>query len=185
MHQECLLLEHSVWTITPERKSSPGRQHVILVIIECLEMVLRELDPTTLLVSAQRVCKIWRDTIISSPALQRKLFFAPSDGRAAKTQTRIRIPLLVNAFPAFFQTTLQQRVPYRSFFEDLDSAGGGQDAPFLRKGASWRRMYPEYPVTFKIGVIESRGPDPGSFFGGVEDVPKGSQQGSCSMCYIR
>ncbi|SPN96566.1 uncharacterized protein DNG_00089 [Cephalotrichum gorgonifer] len=153
---------------------STATHQALLAVPECLEMVLQELDPTTLLVSAQRVCKTWRDTIAGSQRLQRKLFFAPSDGRT--DGARIRNPLLADALPAFFNTDLRKPTRSDSVLEGLRSADD-QDAPLLRKGASWRRMYPEYPVTFKLGVIEARGPSQLSFYSGVLDVPGGITAG--------
>lgn len=160
----------------------PNPAHEVLFgLPECLEMVLEQLDPATLLVSAQRVCKTWHDSIAASPRLQRKLFFAPSDGRA-RDKKRTPNPLLVDAFPAFYNTGLPQenKIDPKHVLNRLgntrDDCPKG-DAPFLRKGASWRRMFPEYPVSFKVGFIDRIGMSELSFYSGVLDVPEGVTAG--------
>lgn len=63
----------------------------VLATPELLECVLLHLDMRTLLVSAQRACRVWHELIATSPALQEALFFKPDDvcgtGRA-KTKRR-------------------------------------------------------------------------------------------------
>lgn len=49
----------------------------VLATPELLECVLLHLDMRTLLVSAQRACRTWRELITTSPALQEALFFKP------------------------------------------------------------------------------------------------------------
>jgi len=153
---------------------------VLLLIPECLEMVLMELDPSTLLTSAQRVCKTWHKTITTSQPLQRKLFLTPDAGPAGKDRTPN--PLLAKTFPAFFTTGLSivGRIPreevLRQLGDPLQAPAWGREA-LLRKGASWRRMYPEYPVSFKIGFIDCRGSCELSFYSGVLDVPEGVTMG--------
>ncbi|KAK4619530.1 hypothetical protein CLAFUW4_11690 [Fulvia fulva] len=44
---------------------------------ELLELILTNLDPRTLLL-AQRMSTYWRDLIINSPPLQKKLFLRPA-----------------------------------------------------------------------------------------------------------
>jgi hypothetical protein len=69
----------------------------MLMLRSILIRVLLHLDLRTLLVSAQRVCTVWRDSIVLNHELQKKLFLR-SDS-TAKPQFN---PLLVEAFPFCF-----------------------------------------------------------------------------------
>ncbi|OAA76261.1 F-box domain-containing protein [Akanthomyces lecanii RCEF 1005] len=54
----------------------------VFALPELHEAILWQTDMVTLLVSAQRVSKAWRDLITASPTLQQKLFFQPVPGDA-------------------------------------------------------------------------------------------------------
>ncbi|ETS84873.1 hypothetical protein PFICI_02898 [Pestalotiopsis fici W106-1] len=102
---------------------NPGVSQV-LYMPELLECIFLQLDMQTLLVSAQRTCRTWRELISTSPALQEALFFKPQDGPAGfdgqdgrdqadntgKLESRNvacqgvrKNPLLASVFPAWFQ----------------------------------------------------------------------------------
>ncbi|CAI4215804.1 unnamed protein product [Parascedosporium putredinis] len=80
----------------------------------------------------------------------------PRDGRDADPN-----PLLQHKFPAFFNTGLRSRIIRE---EALQNFGGAKTKDknvtaqrlkaLLCKGASWRRMYPEAPISYKIGVLD-------------------------------
>lgn len=92
--------------------------HPVVLIPEPIELILFHTHLRTLLVSAQRVCTSWRDVILHSPRLQRKLFLSPSfspvlaagggdddddgdDGHESGVGLEFN-PLLVSSFSHFF-----------------------------------------------------------------------------------
>lgn len=85
----------------PPINSSVHQRSSPLEISELLESILLHIDEKTLLVSAQRVNKRWRDTVTSSPRLQKKLFLQPDESDATARDPRHN-PLLAAAFPFCF-----------------------------------------------------------------------------------
>ncbi|SPO06268.1 uncharacterized protein DNG_08957 [Cephalotrichum gorgonifer] len=164
---------------------TPSAHQVLLHIFDCLEMILLDLPAATLLACAQRVCKAWHNTIATSPRLQRKIFLSPSSGREGRSRTPN--PLLATSFPRFFTTSLYDHAGPDEVLESLGVPGEVQgilqrpkqeQPPLLRTGASWRRMFPEYPITFKLGLIEARVMvDLVSYHSGILDVPYGVTMG--------
>lgn len=163
--------------------SSDPAHRVLLCLPECLEAIFLELDNATLLTSAQLVCKSWLSAVQDSRRLQRKLFFAPIS-RPEAGGTRTPNPLLQHKFPAFFNTGLRSRIIREEVLQNLGGAktkdrkvNAQRLKALLCEGASWRRMYPEAPISYKIGVVESRGNSELSFYSQVLDVPEGVTMG--------
>ncbi|KAK8086770.1 hypothetical protein PG994_001744 [Apiospora phragmitis] len=77
---------------------------------ELLQSILLCVDEQTLLVSAQRVSRRWRDAIATSPRLQKTLFLQPDESAAAVRDARPN-PFLSRAFPFFFDDLLTARRP--------------------------------------------------------------------------
>ncbi|KAJ5259275.1 hypothetical protein N7478_012256 [Penicillium angulare] len=154
----------------------------IFSITEILENVLLCLDIKTLLTSGQRVCHSWHDLVVTSPALQKHLYFQPDWEKRAKTQN----PLLSEFFPPWFPPALaatdaksnqaSQELESCSHiqgifggnadFENLPLAISKNNPFFMYEKASWRHMLVQQPpiaelVIFK--VVANRG---GSHFSG-------------------
>lgn len=121
-----------------------------LAIPELFEQVLLQLDMRTLLTSAQRVCRRWREAILLSPLLQEKLFFRPAADTAGP---RVRNPLLCELFPHFFPAEGAEKLRKFSKDELEDELPIGREdcnALFMYKGASWRRMFPTQPPFYSL-----------------------------------
>ncbi|KAH7358705.1 F-box domain-containing protein [Plectosphaerella cucumerina] len=89
----------------PENSAIDG----VLCRPELLELILLQLDMSTLLLSAQRVSTWWHSVITSSPALQQHLFFRPDERRRRASEaaghgiaTTDFNPLLVASFGRCF-----------------------------------------------------------------------------------
>lgn len=127
--------------------------------LEVLELILLQLDLRTLLVAATCVCHAWAELIRDSPAIQRRLFFAPDPD--IQPSAPIHCALLADAFPsvfvyhrtgAFWEDDLGD--PTRQFSVkswDLILHPNRQPA-YLRPEASWRRMLVQQPPIYKLGV---------------------------------
>ncbi|KKY21762.1 hypothetical protein UCDDS831_g04017 [Diplodia seriata] len=126
----------------------------LLRIPELAELVFQHLPPRDLLL-AQRVCRTFHATIHSSPTLQQRLFFAPSNKRGEAWQTN---PLLAAAFPPWFRLRyVKSRWDWpmaRSFAEELPWASDGEKArAFMRPEASWRRMLVTQPPLRDVQIV--------------------------------
>ncbi|OGM47397.1 hypothetical protein ABOM_002583 [Aspergillus bombycis] len=126
--------------------------HQTLSTPELLESILLQLDLRTLLTSAQRTCRTWRNLIKESPVLQRALFFMPRSGDSHGR--KVPNPLLAEAFPFVFDTAMDGRVPAYRTGECLSTFRMAKypetQAAFLRREASWRRMLVQQPPVFKL-----------------------------------
>ncbi|KAK9780399.1 hypothetical protein SCAR479_02514 [Seiridium cardinale] len=73
---------------------------------ELMELIFKDTDSRTLLVSAQRVNKTWRDIIQNSHQVQRNMFFKPIAPESDEEiiEGRTINPLLAEVFPTFFKT---------------------------------------------------------------------------------
>jgi hypothetical protein len=133
---------------------------------ELFEQILLALPMRSLLITAPLVCKRWRDTIASSPAIQQALFFRPI---ASKTWTAeaagdyIVNPLLEKLFPPFFrngwsfETARGEDRHDKSDFAEVTgwhemALSEDRDA-FLRSGATWRRMLTQQPPAPAMGLF--------------------------------
>jgi hypothetical protein len=120
----------------------------VLLTPELLEAVLFQLSLQDLL-RAQRVCHLWRDVIILSPALQQKLFFQPLS--MTDHQPRFN-QLLQQLFPPFFLfTQLPDKENFNNFIDpsEIRNLDWYKDdhrrSGLLQPEASWRRMFPVQP----------------------------------------
>ncbi|KAH6697346.1 F-box domain-containing protein [Plectosphaerella plurivora] len=68
-------------------RPEPSAAESVLDRTELLELILLQLDMSTLLVSAQRVNTYWHSVIASSPALQQHLFFRPDERRRRASES--------------------------------------------------------------------------------------------------
>src|SRR5438034_9434495 len=105
-----------------------------------------------LLTSAIRINRTWHDLIVSSPQLQRDLFFrsASFPGNLEKNETRFNA-LLLSVFPQWFKPfssgswdVLCKGLFSKSYEKNLKGARE-VDRTFnaiQHPNASWRRMYP-------------------------------------------
>ncbi|KAH6663967.1 hypothetical protein F5X68DRAFT_217962, partial [Plectosphaerella plurivora] len=121
----------TIWTpsecsASPEYHANPTMSSTdkVLRTPELLELVLLELPLRTLLTRASLVSKQWRDHIISSPPLQRALFFKTCP---PGTPSRIN-PLLAVEFRIFFN----DRDYYMSGFDKLPFAAPKIGSPAKR-----------------------------------------------------
>jgi hypothetical protein len=138
---------------------------------ELLELILLELDLHTLLVSAQRVCKSWNNTISASQSLQRALFFQADHCFNSPSNHRRPNPLLKRLFPIWFgpdSVELHSRLDSKWYtcnyslshppFEELalrraSVLRGRNENPFLRDEASWKRMLVAQPPINQLGIL--------------------------------
>lgn len=117
-----------------------------------LELILLELDQKTILISAQRACRSWRELINESCQLQQHLFLRP----APKTSPFILNPLLAEKFPHWFPAkTTTGETSVRVFKkEDLitnELSHEHWSTIFRLQTATWRRMYPVQPPIWSFG----------------------------------
>jgi len=145
--------------------SKTTAHHNALAVPEILNLILEELDMKTLLVSAQRVCHLWRTIIEETPSLQQKLFLEP---RNAKINNEIRTfnPLLATKFPTFIPEN-ERSISQPVQCVDLSSVDfivhPEKQSTYLRPDASWRHMLTQQPPAFKLAsitrVVNSHGVD--------------------------
>ncbi|KAJ4419063.1 hypothetical protein N0V82_005186 [Gnomoniopsis sp. IMI 355080] len=130
---------------------------MVLTTPELLEPILLGLDMRSLLTSALRVCRQWRDVIQASRSLQRALFFEcdekqqlPAEGQHDEEVTFN--PLLVEMFPLLFDFA---GAPSPHGFNDLAIEAlpiGRHRVAFYRLSASWRRMHIRHPPVKQVGL---------------------------------
>ncbi|KAJ5082187.1 hypothetical protein N7532_011230 [Penicillium argentinense] len=126
---------------------------------EIITLILQELDMHTLLVSAQRVCRLWTSLIRKTNSLQEKLFFKPicENSRSKRTFN----PLLASKFSTFVPRNhcdLKGILPTNprewidltmlDLLRDLTST-----RRYLRADASWRKMLIQQPPATTLGYI--------------------------------
>lgn len=123
---------------------SRASEEAALATPELLESILLHVDMRTLLVSAQRVCRGWKDLISTSPQLQQVLFLQGDSSR--NPASAIANPLLAELFPPWFGTV--------SDIADLaieELPVGKRTGAFYRPDASWRRMHICQPPARRLG----------------------------------
>lgn len=112
---------------------------------EILESSLLFVDQRTLLTSAQRVCRLWRELIAASPLIQEQLFLRPAREQRIRTMN----PLLAEKFPDWFPHTVDQNSSFMPFtpqrLEAYELAHKDRNAAFKYQGATWRKMLPQQP----------------------------------------
>lgn len=136
---------------------SPGNTsaHMVLSTTELLEAILLHLDMRSLLTSALRICRKWRDLIHTSPSLQEALFLLPK-GNSQRHNATFN-PLLVELFPLLFDfpatPTPRPQGHNRFNHEAVESLPiGRRMAAFYRINASWRRMHVRQPLLERMCV---------------------------------
>lgn len=139
----------------------------VLALPELLECIFAYFSERDLLVSIQRVCKLWHDMIARSG----RLFFTPNWTASGRRQKQN--PLLVSSFGLFFDNWMYPEGPeesrpyWRYWFGPKEFMG--QDLPianmkngrkrhnaFVRRDASWRRMLVSQPALTSFKYEESR-----------------------------
>ncbi|GIK06880.1 hypothetical protein Aspvir_002533 [Aspergillus viridinutans] len=120
--------------------------HRIFGIPEVLEEILLQVHLPTLLTSAQRVCRMWHRVIQDSNALQKALFFKPSEKRVDPEERRTNPFVQSNLWRGLFRKKVQDhsRAHVRRKRE-----------VYLRREASWRRMLLKQPPSNKITIVGS------------------------------
>ncbi|KAI0136889.1 hypothetical protein BJ170DRAFT_589849 [Xylariales sp. AK1849] len=144
---------------TLDVSSTPAKDRV-LCVLELLEGILLKLDQKTLLVSALRVCRGWKDLIVKSPSLQRHLFLEP-DSKAFPVHN----PLLARHFPYLFQHAESadnvadpiSLTSYKMMDSDLDFPSmpwlENNRAAYQYPDASWKRMLVHQPPLHSLGWL--------------------------------
>lgn len=116
----------------------------VLVTVELLELILKEVDLQTTLTSANRVCRYWNAVIQDSPQLQTLLFFRPEtrprDERLSRKEARMN-PLLLRKFEGLLMST-----------SDTTCLVDHEVEKMQRPEASWRKMLVQQPPVHKLGV---------------------------------
>ncbi|CAI4214746.1 unnamed protein product [Parascedosporium putredinis] len=141
-----------------------GRNDACLAVLampELLEVILEMVDVTTLLTSAQRVCKKWH-AVIQTSNMQRLLYLEPCGVPKAPQGSREgdllveQNPLLKTLFPYLFQImdVARRQLPTCTGYLTLTLGGCvladrrvdyKRHYAFVRHDASWRRMQVSRP----------------------------------------
>ncbi|KAJ6115959.1 hypothetical protein N7523_006376 [Penicillium sp. IBT 18751x] len=123
---------------------------------EIVTCILNQTEIRTLM-TAQRVCRMWKDLIDETPSLQQALFFLPSDTPRTCAE-RISNPLLAESFHSFFPRKKPQTDPVEVLYIDLgtlDLIKENKKEAYFRPEASWRRMLTHQPPMRNIGHFEN------------------------------
>jgi hypothetical protein len=129
-----------------------------------LERILSYVDLRVLLVSAQRVCRIWHTIILSSQIFQQRCFFLSTEAGEGRIN-----PPLRDIFPQWFRDSSCRWVERH---EDLPASSqmpksSPQMAAILRRGASWRKMLVQQPAPLKLGYFEQQQ----AYFSSILSIP--------------
>lgn len=168
-------------------EETPSRD-AVLSTIELVEAILCQYDEWTLLVSAQRVCTLWRDIILRSSYLQQRLFFKPEPDFTNKdigqALSRRQNPLLESAFAPLFLEGVEISMRDHSLLRELPISNfkcrRKKHLAFVRPGASWRRMLVSQPPLRKVGymhAMKTPGRPPRDFRGCSFEVTDGLRMG--------
>jgi len=144
--------------------------HPALAIPEILTLIFQECDHSTLLCSAQRVSRAWRNIIKNSTPLQQKLFFLSMPDDTYPTYNT----LLAKKFPSWFSPK------YRSYgleaFKNLEWAKN--EDIYRYEKASWRDMLVVQPAATQLLINKTCSGQMGiSFQSGTKDVQDGVTMG--------
>lgn len=144
----------------PRMASSPAspQNHLQRLPPELLEIVLLQLDITTLLLS-QRVSQNWAHCIRNSRPIQQALFLAPTpvgDANNNKSNDHgvVANPLLVQHFPFWFPKRHTQYEAKCVGPSRLDSFLAARKHTHLRSDASWRRMLVVQPAVYSLAWVD-------------------------------
>lgn len=110
----------------------------------------------TLLVSAQRVCRLWYDLIQLSGDLQAALFFKPIRPELIASNKYIRNSLLEETlWPEFLQARVrsnEHKWP-ENWSKDLPAMDPQRERAYTRARASWRRMFLRQPPEYHVKLF--------------------------------
>lgn len=123
---------------------------------ELLEIVLLQLDITTLLLS-QRVSRSWAHCISHSGPIQRALFLVPTPVDAYNNKNNnhdvVANPLLFQHFPIWFPKRHKRYEEKCTGPSKLDSFLASRKQTHLRPEASWRRMLVVQPAVYSLAWV--------------------------------
>lgn len=126
--------------------------------VEILELILLQTNTRNLL-TAQRVCRLWRDVIQANRRLQEALFFRPSQPLAPGRKSVKNALVAERVWPYFLRTYLYPQNAHTKAMAHSDRRDHRRgDAAFLRPEASWRQMLLAQPPTntFALVMCETR-----------------------------
>ncbi|KAI8966324.1 hypothetical protein F5Y11DRAFT_189651 [Daldinia sp. FL1419] len=139
-------------------------QDRVLKLTELLENIISGLDNREILLTAQLVCRRWKELIATSPKIQAVLFFRES----SKPLTRLiyaKNTIIAYVFPAFFNTAFYNGGSYCHHLKfskiSLDEIctylyDSSVRGIWLNENASWRRMLVSQPPITAIHWHVSR-----------------------------
>ncbi|KAL5364834.1 hypothetical protein BJX96DRAFT_179309 [Aspergillus floccosus] len=120
--------------------------------VELLELILLQTDTRTLL-TAQRVCRLWRDVIQAHRGLQQALFFEPSQPLEPGLKPVKNSLVEESVWPYFLRVYLHPQSQHAKAMARADRRDSRRDASFLRREASWRQMLLAQPPTNNYAFI--------------------------------
>lgn len=150
-------------TIIPDLEMTDSAQSRFFSTSHLLVLLLKELDPQTLLLS-QRVARLWKETIVRSNELQEKLFFKAIDGTTDDLESDATPnPLLAAAFPRYFTKDVISNddelltIGIENYYEQIENS----HEAFRYPCASWQHMLPQQPpepviVIAEVGFMPTR-----------------------------
>ncbi|KAH7035481.1 uncharacterized protein B0I36DRAFT_318452 [Microdochium trichocladiopsis] len=172
----------------PATAAAAAAAAAVFAVPELLVEILANVDDTKTLLLAQRVSRAWHTAITQTVELQKLLFFHPVIARetddVTNPETRRINPLLEERFPTFFPPhELQSGQDFYHLhamqadwtdgnpFGFMEAAGSSRAdrEPYLRRGASWRRMLVQQPAVMKLGYIQNQGRSEQSYYRAVVD----------------
>ncbi|KAI0903870.1 hypothetical protein F4823DRAFT_617025 [Ustulina deusta] len=137
--------------LEPEPGPIRARQEVFC-IPELFDIIMLELDPWTILLSAQRVSKHWYFYVNQSTFIQKHLWLRKRVNKSRHEQTYESNPLLMRFMPCFFHHPGWRDVPIST--ELLYTKTGLHDdtwrSRWLVPSASWRNMQFAQPAVTKL-----------------------------------
>lgn len=143
------------------KKKSRVKPHKAFLVPELLEMILLQIDTRTLLVSGQRVCRLWHEVIRNSSNLQAALFFQPiKQSSATSGMKHIQNTLLAEKlWPEFLHSNIQSawdKWPDK-WSKSLPTMKRKREEAYIRPQASWRRMLLHQPPQFHFACFGLEG----------------------------
>ncbi|KAI1323466.1 hypothetical protein F5Y16DRAFT_425122 [Xylariaceae sp. FL0255] len=154
---------------------------------ELTEKIFSHMSEKDLLVSAQRVSHAWRNCIVQSPKLQRKLFFTEgilTDYDYNQAQSRAENPLLKGRFWVDLKYWLRRGFRIPPLEEDPEKKAQGYNKlardlplyPLLHPLASWHRMLTHVPPFRGVGFMTELLSEPNFSRCGITGVDSNSDQ---------
>lgn len=132
--------------------SNPSAISKVFGIPLLLEAILLNLPHADLLLNAQRVNNDFRTLILSSPVIQRKLFFQ-ADSTSDSQNRPVEFNPLLKHFRGWFNSAPVELSSENSGY--IWEFNPKFAVAFARPEASWRRMYPAQPVAHILSVVKT------------------------------